>query len=521
MPQGIVLDTVDTFNIRGTIKDSATSNGISKAVISVLLDTTNGTAFNIAFHDSTKSDGTYAFKLPNSARAGKIYYKIQASAIGYKLIDTVRSSFVIVSPHDGKNDSCNVGNINLSKIPDKYVVVTGLIKDTMGIKIKGATTNIYSWFDTNYTVTPNPISLTADTFGIYSVKIKNASISTHLHIKAIGNNTGYFADSVFKDTTGLSTNNTIVDTVRMADLRLKPGNTIIPDSIVFSGTVKDSAGSKVLNKAAVRISFGPDTGHLAILPGDTVYSGTDGKFWSKLPNTANLSNLSYKVESIATGYALFTALYASTILSPGDGKNDTIRIPDLKLLGRSNGDTLFVRGAIYDSTAGLGKKPVKKAIVKIFLAGSFSDLQSAATPIAIDTTDTANGSYEFKVWNSPKQTPVFCKIQVSKSGHKDTVITDTANIFPCDWINDTIKVGAGLAVPIVNSFSLNSIAVVKTPVKIYDLNGRLIKSFTYESTGSTTGIPKYLKSIGVSQKTYIIEINQKTGIVRKQIINLK
>jgi hypothetical protein len=63
--------------------------------------------------------------------------------------------------------------------------------------------------------------------------------------------------------------------------------------------------------------------------------------------------------------------------------------------------------------------------------------------------------------------------------------------------------------------------LVKTPVSIYDLSGRLIKSFMYESTGSTTGIPKFLKSIGIRQKAYIMEINGKNGVVRKQVVNLK
>jgi hypothetical protein len=407
-------DTIDTLLIRGTVKDSALSQVLAKAYISVLLDTTSSdqTAFNIpALHDSTKTDGTYSIKYPNIRKSAKVYYKVQASANNYKSSDTLKSSVTIASPHDGKNDTCNV------------------------------------------------------------------------------------------------------DTIKLAVRTITPG----PDSIIVAGTVQDSAQTKVLAGAAVLVTYGPDT-NTANYKDTLTTANANGKYWVKIPES-NSSRVYFLVSSYIVGYKL-NSVKKDTLLTAGDGINDSIKI-NFKLGGNSTGDTLFVKGVV-DSA--LQNHPLQGATVKIFFQLSLDSLKK--NPLKVDSAITdANGGYLYKFVNSYNGAfvlnKVYYQIQVTKLRYKDTSYVDSAFFIPNDWISDTIAVKQLATTNTIHGNIAFGLPVVRTPVSIYNLNGRLIKSFIYESTGSIAGIPKFLKSIGIRQKAYIMEINGKNGVVRKQIINLK
>jgi hypothetical protein len=526
-------DPLDTIEITGTVskKVSGSTVALPKAVAAISLAfLPDSTTFGRIFIDTTKSDGTYAIRFRDTTKSARVFYKVKITANNYATTSDYDKFYKIVVPdtahRGGRLILENVSNINLDTLMARdstdSIVVLGAIKDTSGAKISGASVKVYAGVDTSYGLTPTPLSVAVDTSGKYSVKIRNTSKSAHVSIKVQGSAGGYAANFLIKDTTGIMVGNAVNDTVRMADLVLHASsNAIIPDSIVVMGTIKDSSGTKILTGAYVRASFGPDTNNYLYPLHDTVQTDAGGKYSVSLPNTGNLSHVVLKVESITDGYK-FNVLKTSATITAGDGKNDTIKIADLKLNGNNiYGDTLFVRGSIYDSiSTAQPKRAVVGATVKIYISATFADLQSG-TGFSISKTTDSSGLYEFKAPNTPLTARIFCKIQVMKSNYKDTSIIDTSNIFPGDWINDTIKVNSKLLTPIFTSYRGAIIPLVRFPVKIYDLSGRLIKYFVYESTGSTAGVSKYLKSTGMKQKTYIMEIDEKSGIIRKQIVNLK
>ena len=413
----------DTFRINGFIKKNKPLQPPAAAAAAAMYFAAypDSNTYIDSLKLTTGNDGQYVFNYPNKNKAVKVRCKLTVSATNF---NKPSDKFGVIK------DSLNPGGqvitltypdivldsaTSTSQDSTDSIVVLGTIKDSSGVKIKGATAKVYAGPDSAaYSLTPTPVSVTADTNGNYSVKIRNSSASTHVVIKVEGSKTGYFTNSIKKDTSGIVAKNAINDTVKMADVKLNPN------------------------------------------------------------------------------------------YSPGD--------------------TLFVRGVV-DSTA--KGHPLQGATVKIFFQLSLDSLKGH--PLQVDSCITgANGDYSYKFINSYNNhyaiNMIYYKIQLSKTAYYNDSLIDSSFFTPNDWINDTI-VDTIIIKKIGTSTRFGNMAyvlpLVKTPVSIYDLSGRLIKSFMYESTGSTTGIPKYLKSMGIRQKAYIMEINGKNGVIRKQIVNLK
>ena len=130
----------------------------------------------------------------------------------------------------------------------------------------------------------------------------------------------------------------------------------------------------------------------------------------------------------------------------------------------------------------------------------------------MDTTVPTNSSgvYEYKIFNSANVGTVYYKITFHKQGFLflDSSVSKQKTFISNDRINDTIDEDKIWQPPTFIANRAALLPLIKFPVSIYDLSGRLIKSFVYETTGSTAGLPKYLRSIGVFQKMYIMEIRR-------------
>jgi len=512
----------DTFQIAGTVKNGTPGvtgfPPVSNAVVAISLalypDSTN---FIDTIYDTTAASGNFSWNYVNTTKAAKALCRLTVSAKNFSTL--VKSGLY--------RDSLNLGgqlipsifsDVDISALADSTdsIVVRGYIKDSTDTRALPGATALISAGDSTYSYAkPNPASATADANGFYVTKIRNASKLTHVYVKVVGSKAGYLPNTITKDTSGIKAGDMKNDTITMADLKLDTNNGgYLPDSVIVAGVVKDSSGVKALKFALASIRIGTDGINYASPILDTADS--NGKYSVTVPNPTAINHLYIKVVAGGVFGYLSGTVNKEATFTAGDGVNDLITMPvDSIKIDRTIGDTLFVRGTV-DSIS--FTKPFAGVSVKIDLGGT-------ANSYVVDTTVLTNSSgvYEYKIFNSANVGTVYYKITFHKQGFLflDSSVSKQKTFISNDRINDTIDEDKIWQPPTFIANRAALLPLIKFPVSIYDLSGRLIKSFVYETTGSTAGLPKYLRSIGVFQKMYIMEIGEKSGIVRKQMINLK
>ena len=130
-----MANVFDTLVIRGKVSDSVYGSVVSSSDTAWLgIDTTN---LSVKLAPTTSTGGWYEFKIVNTARAKKVYYKIATAAVGYYK-DSAKGSVTIL-PTDGKKDSILVREFRL-----KQFIVSTLSIFSVGCPERPVMLNIYN-----------------------------------------------------------------------------------------------------------------------------------------------------------------------------------------------------------------------------------------------------------------------------------------------------------------------------------------------------------------------------------------
>jgi hypothetical protein len=326
------------------------------------------------------------------------------------------------------------------------------------------------------------------------------------------------------------TDSIVVNNLKMYTGTTQPDST---DSIIVIGTIKDSAGTTGISGAKAMVCIGTDS-NTYIDSTSLITVDASGNYSAKIRNKTKLSHVFYKVTAgFVTGY-VNSAIKKDTTIVAGNAINDTILGADFYLKKTYTFvDTLVITGTITDSVNENPNRPINKVIVAIKLATSEAGLTTSSTTVTCTTN--VNGIYCFKYYNSAQITKIYGILNLSdsilKAATSDQIHVKASTpefnkqFIPNDGINDTVKVDATMKLKLITGIlnpALRYASVkVKTPVSIYDLSGRLIKSFLYESSGSMAGLPKYLKTIGIQQPVCVVRISGTSGFTRKMMLNLR
>jgi hypothetical protein len=312
-------DTVDTIEVRGTIKDSSGSAGITGATIKVSIGSDS-----LSYPDSktvtSSAAGSYEAWFPNNGKLPKVFYKIEATATGYSAV-TAKNSAIIAAPKDGKNDTVTVPlNLTANAAPGDTLVIRALIKDGLAnVPVTHSLVQISCGIDTNSFVAVKTDS--ADANGGLSVIVANSLKINHVFCKVQAADKDYQPGTQMSDFMILSQDGK-KDTVTVT---LSLHKTPSPgDTLVVCGVITDSASSvKPAAGTTVSISLGADRTNFPVVMQCTTQ--TSGTYQIKLVNTVKALHIFGKIKAEKPSYGVAVKTSDITIV-PDDYKNDTLMI---------------------------------------------------------------------------------------------------------------------------------------------------------------------------------------------------
>lgn len=474
----------DSIVIAGTIEDGGTENPIQNKPVTV---TFHNYAFNKDTVLSTTTDFGGTFQFPTFFNNGCfIAGRISASATGYVDLDTLCA--VTGTVWNGKTDSI-MGTFkmyNHAPVKDTLdtLLVTGsVLRQVNSAPLPKAVATIAMAFWPDSLTFSRTYPETTATDGSFSLRLRDTTSTRakKIYLKLQASAANYTSSAVYP---GI---------VTMSDPASRGGKLItygfLPikldsllssvEYIVASGTVKDSAGTRALGGIPVKVSLGSDTSSYPIVLAGTTDTG--GRYTLITPNSSGVSHVFYKVEAATPGY-LYGFLRKDTTIVAGDGKSDTILAGMLGLrVDHAVGDTLVIMGTITDSISGNPNRPVKSAIVAIHLGADTSGLSNGQ--VFGPCTTSASGSFVFKLQNTVLLNHVYGRIIISDAGYGPGIQSNDCVIVSNDRKNDTLTMNCKLQA--ITSARLASairlLPMTRTPVRVFDLRGRLIYSFVYES----------------------------------------
>jgi protocatechuate 3,4-dioxygenase beta subunit len=333
------------------------------------------------------------------------------------------------------------------------LTITGTVKDSAGAAVAGAIVSIGGGG------MGGGARDTTDAAGAYTLVIAN-NTATSVTVTA-RNGTGGAGGFTTATGTVAAPSDGTADEITVA---ITLGSSIVPaagDTMVVSGTVKDSAGAAVAG-AIVTIGGGGGMGGGAR---DTTDAA--GAYSITRANTSRATTVTVTA-TLTSGTTVRSGTGTGTIAAPADGTKDLVTVNIVINNGvtpPAAGDTVVVSGTVKDSA---GAAVPDAVITYRFGTGGTGGA-------AVDTTD-ATGAYSFTVVNTNRQTSLRVTASIGTAPAAQTGRTTISIAAPADGKTDKLSVNITLG-ETMNSIRPASIGVARAPtarsiIGVYQLNGR-------------------------------------------------